>query len=275
MNPGLKMMLVDRTRKMPEDRPEMRRPRMEYDNMEMRGRSRDRRGRFTGETEMNLPYDYAPYDDMEYRFHDNGRQEHDHRSWQRNINDMESRWVPPYYGETDTGMNDTGRYEMGGNGGRMEGEMEGEMEQRNPVGFAARFDTPGKADASYRGMKEGIHMRGPSLRGVGGAMSQATPKFNKRMADEWTAQMQNEDGSKGPHWSMDQVRQVMEQKKIDCDETEFFAVLNAIYSDYSAVAQKHGVNKQDFYLDMAKAFLQDKDAVKDKASAYYLYIVRH
>ena len=60
-----------------------------------------------------------------------------------------------------------------------------------------------------------------------------------------------------------------------CDETEFYAVLNAMYSDFSGVAQKHGVHKQDFYLDLAKAFLEDKDSVKDKAAAYYMYIVKH
>lgn len=152
--------------------------------------------------------------------------------------------------------------------------MGGEMEQRNPVGFAAHFDSPGKSDASYQRMQEGNHMKGPSMRG-GGAMSQATPKFNKRMAEEWTGKMQNEDGSKGPHWSMDQVEQIMKQKNVRCDPAEFYAILNAMYSDYSEVAQKHGVHKQDFYLDMAKAFLMDKDSVKDKAAAYYMYIVKH
>ena len=87
--------------------------------------------------------------------------------------------------------------------------------------------------------------------------------------------MQNEDGSKGPHWSMDQVEQIMRQKNIQCDPAEFFAAVNAMFSDYSEVAQKHGVNKQDFYIDMAKAFLEDKDAVKDKAAAYYMYVVKH
>lgn len=52
-------------------------------------------------------------------------------------------------------------------------------------------------------------------------------------------------------------------------------VKRSVYSDYCAVAKKHGVNNVDFYADLAKAWLHDKDAVKDKAAAYYEYIVKH
>ena len=48
-----------------------------------------------------------------------------------------------------------------------------------------------------------------------------------------------------------------------------------IYSDYVKVAKKFGVgDKIDFYVDMAKAFLDDKDAGPDKLAKYYKYIVR-
>ena len=284
MSKGMRMLAIDRTMRNNRNGSEMNR--MGYGNMNggqmnmggnmemrdnpnMRGYDRDRRGRFTGEMEMNRTYEYGPRSehemrnsyDMEGRFRDNRRSEH---GSSMNYSDgMESRWSPPYYGEP--GM------EMDGNGG----SIGGEMEQRNPVGFAAHFDSPGKSDASYKPMQEGNQMKGPSMQAKGGAMSQAIPKFNKRMADDWVKKMQNEDGSKGPHWRMDQVEQIMRQKNIQCDPAEFFAAVNAMFSDYSEVAQKHGVNKQDFYIDMAKAFLEDKDAVKDKAAAYYMYVVKH
>ena len=286
MSKGMRMLAIDRT--MRNNRNGMRNENdmigMGYggmelrDNPNMRGYDRDRRGRFTGEMEMNRTYEYGPRSehemrngyDMEGRFRDNRRSEHG--GSMNYSGEAENHWMPPYYGEEpDMGMNRYGRNEMEETGGRM-GE---EMEQRNPVGFAAHFDSPGKSDASYQGIKEGNQMKGPSMQAKGGAMSQAIPKFNKRMAEEWTGKMQNEDGSKGPHWSMDQVEQIMQQKKVKCDPAEFYAVLNAMYSDYSEVAQKHGVHKQDFYLDMAKAFLMDKDSVKDKAAAYYMYIVKH
>ena len=67
----------------------------------------------------------------------------------------------------------------------------------------------------------------------------------------------------------------MEQRGIDCDPLQFFAVLNAVYSDYYAVAKKHGVNKMDFYADIAKAWLNDSDAVEDKAARYFEFVVKH
>lgn len=99
--------------------------------------------------------------------------------------------------------------------------------------------------------------------------------LTRTMAVEWTRDMDNSDGTHGPHWNMEQVQQVMEQRDIDCDPVKFFAVLNAVYSDYYAVAKKHGVNKMDFYADLAKAWLEDEDAVEDKAGKYFQYIVKH
>ena len=53
------------------------------------------------------------------------------------------------------------------------------------------------------------------------------------------------------------------------------AVLNMIYSDYVKVAKKFNVGSNiDFYVDMAKAFLDDKDAGPDKLTKYYQYVVR-
>ncbi len=99
--------------------------------------------------------------------------------------------------------------------------------------------------------------------------------FDRETAKAWTDKMPNEDGSRGPHWTRDQTDQVLAQKGFDCDPDEFFAILNSLYSDYSAVAKKHGVNNIDFYADLAKAWLCDKDAVKDKAAAYFEHVVKH
>jgi hypothetical protein len=46
-------------------------------------------------------------------------------------------------------------------------------------------------------------------------------------------------------------------------------------SDYGKVAKKYGVDKADFYADLAKAWLDDKDAVPGKAMIYYDCIVQH
>lgn len=101
------------------------------------------------------------------------------------------------------------------------------------------------------------------------------PCFNWEMAEEWTAHMENEDGTTGPHWPLERIKKEIEQRGIKCDLIKFWAVINAIYSDDVAVAKKHNVNTMDYYIDRAKAWLDDKDAVEDKAAAYYRYVVKH
>ena len=87
--------------------------------------------------------------------------------------------------------------------------------------------------------------------------------------------MVNEDGSRGPHWTIEKAEQVMAQRGIDCDPYTFWAILNSIYSDYCAVFKKFNINNMDVYADLAKAWIDDSDAVKDKAAAYYNFVVKH
>jgi len=52
-------------------------------------------------------------------------------------------------------------------------------------------------------------------------------------------------------------------------------VLCSIYSDYFAVFKKHNLNNMDLYVDLAAAWLNDKDAVKNKAAVYFEHVVNH
>lgn len=99
--------------------------------------------------------------------------------------------------------------------------------------------------------------------------------FSVDNAQEWVKKMDNADGTKGPHWTMEQAKQIMAQRKIGLDPLKYWVTLNMIYSDYSPVAKKHGLGGNlDFYADMAKAFLEDKDAQPEKLALYYKYIVK-
>ena len=99
--------------------------------------------------------------------------------------------------------------------------------------------------------------------------------FTMDVAKEWTKHMQNEDGTSGPHWTLEQAKQIMAQPNISLNPAEFYTALNMIYSDFSPVAKKHGLGGSlDFYVDMAKAFLVDKDAAPNKLSNYYNHIVK-
>lgn len=165
----------------------------------------------------------------------------------------------------------------GGNEMRSAYDDDDEDYRMNTIGFGnrdypepvwqtggARIDNGGSREMDRRsGMKE-----------HGGAYAEDM-KLTPELAKEWTAHMKNGDGTTGAHWTMEQVKQLMQQRGINADPAEFFAIFNSAYSDYYPVAKKHNVNNVDFYIDIAKAWLDDKDAVPDKAAAYYEYVVKH
>ena len=129
-------------------------------------------------------------------------------------------------------------------------------------------------DAGYYNMDEMEHRDSRQMqRGYAEGIGQ---RLSRNEAMTWAREMENEDGSRGSHWTMEQAKQVMAQKGVECDPLEFWLALNMMYSDYCKVFRKYGVgDKIDFYVDMAKAFLDDKDAYPDKLTRYYNSVVRH
>lgn len=88
----------------------------------------------------------------------------------------------------------------------------------------------------------------------------------------WNAGMKNEDGSTGGHWTEEQTAAT---KPDGVSSAAWNATMNMMYSDYCGAAQKCGCNKLEFYVEMAKAFLEDKDGpgAEAKLAAYYHGIV--
>lgn len=91
------------------------------------------------------------------------------------------------------------------------------------------------------------------------------PHLSRDMADEWTAHMHNKDGSSGPHWSYDQTSQLAEHR----NKEDFFAVLNMMYSDYFSNSFT-----QQQYIQLARDFIDDKDAPEDKTLRYFCEIAK-
>lgn len=93
---------------------------------------------------------------------------------------------------------------------------------------------------------------------------------------EWAKDMKNTDGSSGAHWSMEDTETVRKTRNInDCKPEDFWIAMNMMYSDYQGVAKKYGIDKPEFYADMARGFLMDKDSKqgREKLEAYYEYVV--
>lgn len=93
--------------------------------------------------------------------------------------------------------------------------------------------------------------------------------LSKADAELWTSHMKNSDGTVGAHWTFEQTQDVAKQRNITCDQNDFWAVMNMMYSDYCQVAKRQSVDTPGFYADMAKAFLEDTDAVDGKAYLYW------
>ena len=95
------------------------------------------------------------------------------------------------------------------------------------------------------------------------------PHFTERVYAEAVGGMVNEDGTKGAHFDLDQVKELIKAHKIDLGENnvfDFAYCVNMVYSDY------HGSipDNDKSYVEVAKAFLFDEDGPKGKAVKYYL-----
>lgn len=239
---------------------------------------RDSRGRYAPRNEMN-PYDrmperYAPAGNYEnnYRMgHDGGwvvkpiedrmgeegipESRRDRFGRYAPRNEGPESWMPPYW----ENRMDGGRYRMNDDGDRMIGFAGAEVMD----GY--RMDTahvPKDELSNYRSQKHAGH-----------ASSKDTP-FDRKTAQEWVQKMKNADGSTGEHWTFEQTSQVMKQRGIDCDPAEFYATMNMLWSDYGSVAKKYGTDNVEFWAEMAKSFLLDKDAEGNKLALYYENIAK-
>ena len=99
--------------------------------------------------------------------------------------------------------------------------------------------------------------------------------FTEDDARRWTEHMENDDGSMGAHWTLEQATAVANSIGVHVDPWIWFAALNMEYSDNFDVAQKYGLDRPEYYADLAKAFLFDEDGggPEAKIAGYYHGIV--
>lgn len=105
-------------------------------------------------------------------------------------------------------------------------------------------------------------------------------RLTKSDIHRWKLKMENEDGTRGPHYDMQQVMSVADKMGIkfdEFDEREFCIAVNMMYSDYCKVAKKYVSPDKElmFFAELAKAFLDDEDGpeASDKLAIYFHCIV--
>lgn len=243
---------------------------------EMRGGYSNTEGNYSG-TNNRSNYTRNEYPggmrDMDARFRDRrGREHYDNGRFAPMRNEM---------GESMDDMEEIGPESRRRISRRRDGTFAPRSEMREEHGGEMHY--PMYPSPIYEDMEQ-PHMNrigfeaesdGQKYRGNIVPMRSSDKKLTHEMAEEWMAGIQNEDGSKGPKWTLEETKRVMKQKGIEVDPVTFWVVMNALYSDYCNVLKKHNVSTIDLYADLACAWIMDKDAVKDKAGAYYMDVVRH
>lgn len=144
------------------------------------------------------------------------------------------------------------------------------------IGFATR-------DKQYetRNHYGSENMQRQSAR-VGGTMwlepqeNDINEKLDRVTAEKWVRSLKSEDTTRptGGRWTMEELKPMAQKFGLktgpdDEEFIEFYAMTNAMYSDYCNVAQKFNITSPEYYGMMALAWMRDKDAVSNKTVMYY------
>ena len=91
------------------------------------------------------------------------------------------------------------------------------------------------------------------------------PPLTEAQAKEYVSHMQNKDGSTGEHWTLEQVKAFMQSHSeySSLNALDFYVAINMMYSDYYKAAYT-----TENYAALAKDFIGDKDAPKNKVVRY-------
>ena len=242
-------------------------------------RQRDGRGRYTSEGD-----------------YDNRRMEYESRRM-----DYDSRTRSEYRPYYNTYPERNGNSPMEGDPtrGPSRGSRQYEEEMERPESREYHITTDRNGNGTFRGEDEGRRMIGygnveshyrypdtedemshrSSRKERGYSHSEGVPELTKDKAKEWVRSMRPSTGGdkeKGERWSYDETTSILRQHGWEHDPAEWYAILHAMYYDYCKVAKKYGQgNNPEFYVDLAHAWLDDKDANEDKAALYYAKIAKH
>lgn len=105
------------------------------------------------------------------------------------------------------------------------------------------------------------------------------PHFNEECAMKAVKKMENEDGSKGPRWSVEEAERLAQQYGVNTKGEKFnkydwFVALNMIRSDfYRAVVNMTGSDNSKHFVELTKAWLNDKDIEEGKMWFYFKYVM--
>ena len=145
-----------------------------------------------------------------------------------------------------------------------------EDEYDDPSGRVIGFGMPRNHYESHGGGHQGMQR---------GMHSMEEPMFDRETAMMWVKNMENEDPQlpHGGRFDEAAIKTMAQRAGVPTEGEpfwEFYAMTNAFYSDFCKVLKKYGVTNLQCYADLAKAWMQDKDAIDEKTATYYECIVK-
>lgn len=86
------------------------------------------------------------------------------------------------------------------------------------------------------------------------------PHFNEEHARKAVSKMENEDGTRGPHWSVEETTALASQYGINLgsrfNRYDWFVALNMVYSDYyKVIISMTNSNSTKHFVELAKAWI--------------------
>ena len=90
-------------------------------------------------------------------------------------------------------------------------------------------------------------------------------KINEEMADKWVKDMK----PIGKHWTMEETTNAMQSLGYNFDKVDFYVVANMMYNDYYDLVKED----EELALKLARDWLDDEDAKKDKLYCYWKHII--
>lgn len=105
------------------------------------------------------------------------------------------------------------------------------------------------------------------------------PHFNEECANKAVKKMENEDGTRGPRWSVEEAERIATQYGVNLKGEKFnkydwFVALNMVRSDfYRAVVNMTGSDNVKHFVELTKAWLNDKDIESGKMWFYFKFVM--
>lgn len=74
----------------------------------------------------------------------------------------------------------------------------------------------------------------------------------------------------GERWSYENIKDYLDSKGLADQAMYYYLVMNMCYNDFRRTADRYGLDRADFYFDLAYDFINDEDGCDFKVEKYFM-----